>query len=152
RPNAQLAQDAGLKVSNGVEVDAYLRTSDPDIFAAGDVARYPDPVGNETARVEHWVAAERQGQFAALNMVGAQTPFTATPFFWSNHYEDLFLHYVGYASSWETVEIDGDVGAGAYTARYLRAGRAVAAVSNNRNRENVRIQLDMGQARRQAAT
>lgn len=150
KPNTQLAEAAGLKVSNGIEVDIYLRTSDPNIFAAGDVARYPDPVGNETARVEHWVAAQRQGQFAAINMLGAQTPFTATPFFWSNHYEDLYLHYVGYASSWEKVEIDGDVSAGEYTARYFRNGRVVAAVSNNRNRENVRIQLDMGKERKAA--
>ncbi|MFT3728640.1 MAG: FAD-dependent oxidoreductase [Terricaulis sp.] len=151
KPNTQLAEAAGLKVSNGIEVDAYLRTSDAHIFAAGDVARYPDPVGAETARVEHWVAAQRQGQFAAINMLGAQTPFTATPFFWSNHYEDLHLHYVGYASSWERVDIDGDVNAGAYTARYIRNGRVIAAVSNNRNKENVRIQLDMGSERRKTS-
>src|SRR5262249_45089294 len=115
RPNTALAEQAGLKVSNGVDVDAHLRTSDPFIFAAGDIARYPDAVSGESARVEHWVAAERQGQAAAENMLGANAPFTATPFFWSNHY-DLSLHYVGHAPSWDRVELDGDVTAGDFTA------------------------------------
>lgn len=150
RPNVELAQQAGLKVSNGVEVDAYLRTSDPAIFAAGDIARHPDPVSGESARVEHWVAAERQGQAAAINMLDAQTPFTAAPFFWSNHY-DLHLHYVGYASSWDKVEIDGDVAAQNFTARYSRGGRVLAAVSAGRDKENLAIQIEMDQERERAA-
>ncbi|MBS0385255.1 MAG: FAD-dependent oxidoreductase [Proteobacteria bacterium] len=150
RPRVELAQQAGLTVSNGIAVDAYLCTSDPNIFAAGDVARYPDPLGGETARVEHWVAAQRQGQAAALNMLGARAPFAATPFFWSNHY-DLSLRYVGYASSWDTVEIDGDAARGDFIARYLRNGSILAAVSAGRDRENLRHQLAMDEARLRAA-
>lgn len=150
RPNVELAEKAELKVSNGVEVDAYLRTSDPHIFAAGDIARYPDAVSGETARVEHWVAAERQGQTAAMNMLDVQSPLTAAPFFWSNHY-DLSLHYVGNAPSWDQVEIDGDVMRGDFTARYLRDGRVVAAVSAGRDKENLNIQIAMDDERERAA-
>jgi NADPH-dependent 2,4-dienoyl-CoA reductase/sulfur reductase-like enzyme/nitrite reductase/ring-hydroxylating ferredoxin subunit len=146
RPNVELAEQAGLKVANGVEVDAYLQTSNANVFAAGDIARYPDPFSG-TARVEHWVVAERQGQTAALNMLGAQRPFTAAPFFWSNHY-DLRLHYVGYAPSWDRVEIDGDVNARDLTARYFRNGHMLAAVSAGRDRENLTLQIALDEARR----
>ena len=95
-PRTGLAEAAGLTVEDGVVVDANLRTSDPDIFAAGDIARWPDPHTGRDIRVEHWVVAQRQGQVAAANMLGQPTPFAEVPFFWSKHF-DLSLRYVGHA-------------------------------------------------------
>lgn len=145
RPNIELAASAGLRVSSGIHVDAHLRTSDPSIFAAGDVARYPDPSTGEMIRVEHWAVAQQQGQTAAINMFGGSERFCATPFFWSNHYQHS-LHYVGHASSWSHVEIDGAVESGDFTARYFQAGCLLAAASVGRARDSIRLQLELKRA------
>ncbi|HYD86725.1 MAG TPA: FAD-dependent oxidoreductase [Vitreimonas sp.] len=141
-PNVQLAAAAGLSVNNGVLVDGFLRTSAPGVFAAGDIARYRDPRLDEHIRIEHWVAAERQGQTAALNMLGADAVFADTPFFWSKHYEHS-LHYVGQASSWDHVAIEGSIGAADFTARFLRNNRLLAAVSLGRPRETLALHEQM---------
>jgi NADPH-dependent 2,4-dienoyl-CoA reductase/sulfur reductase-like enzyme len=105
-PNVEIAQEAGLKIDNGIVVSATLESSAPNIFAAGDIASWPDPrVGQ--IRVEHWVVAECQGQFAARNMLGANEPFTLTPFFWSRHY-DLTINYVGRSGKDDSRRVDGD--------------------------------------------
>ena len=106
-PRTSLAEAAGLKVDNGVIVNDALRTSAADVFAAGDVARYPEPVSGEHARIEHWVAAERQGQAVARSMLGTGGPFRDAPFFWSQHY-DVTISYVGHASSWDSCAIGGE--------------------------------------------
>lgn len=149
RPNVELAERAGLAVSNGVEVDAFLRSGDAAIFAAGDIAAFPDALSRTRARIEHWVAAERQGQVAAVNMLGGAERYDEAPFFWSAHYHHT-LRYVGYAPKWDRVEIDGSVKARDFTARYSLGGRLLAAVSLNRDLENLEIEQNLNTERRKA--
>jgi NADPH-dependent 2,4-dienoyl-CoA reductase/sulfur reductase-like enzyme len=128
RPRTELADKAGLKLDRGVVVDAYLETSAPGIFAAGDIARWPDPHSGAGIRVEHWVVAQRQGQTAALNMLGHREKFIAVPFFWSQHY-DVPINYVGHAESWDQLTIDGDIAAKDCLLHYKRKGRVLAVAS-----------------------
>ncbi|HHY6932786.1 TPA: FAD-dependent oxidoreductase [Burkholderia ambifaria] len=131
-PDVTLAQDAGLAVDRGVTVDRFLQTSAPDIYAAGDIARWPDPLTGERIRVEHWVVAERQGIAAARNMLGQQRPFDAVPFFWSQHY-DLTVRYVGHAEQWDRVEIDGDLRAHDGSVTYWRGDKRLAVATIGRD-------------------
>ena len=142
RPRIQLAESAGLKVDRGVVVDAYLETSAPGIFAAGDIARWPDPHSGERIRVEHWVVAERQGQAAALNMLGQREAFTTVPFFWSQHY-DVPINYVGHAESWDELKIEGDIPARDCVLRFNRKGRTLAVASIYRDVESLQAELAM---------
>ena len=132
KPRLELAQAAGLKTDRGVVVDANFRTSDPAIFAAGDIARFPEPVTGEPIRVEHWVVAERQGQAAAAAMLGVAEPLAEPPFFWTRQYETT-LHYVGHAQSWDRIEEIGAVGDQDAELRFISGGRVVAVVTLNRD-------------------
>ncbi|MDI9682050.1 FAD-dependent oxidoreductase [Burkholderia cenocepacia] len=138
-PNVELAQDAGLAVERGVTVDRFLQTSAPGIYAAGDIARWPDPLTGQRIRVEHWVVAERQGIVAARNLLGQQRPFDAVPFFWSQHY-DLTLRYVGHAEQWDRVEIDGDLGAHDCSIAYWRGNTRLVVVTIARDLDNLKAE------------
>jgi NADPH-dependent 2,4-dienoyl-CoA reductase/sulfur reductase-like enzyme len=141
-PRTELAEGSGLKVDRGVVVDGFLETSVPGIFAAGDIARWPDVYARDAIRVEHWVVAERLGQTAALNMLGLRVRHTAVPFFWSKHY-DLSIRYVGHAERWDSIEIDGSPGKRNGIARFLRGGRLLAAAAVGRDREALQTEAAM---------
>jgi NADPH-dependent 2,4-dienoyl-CoA reductase/sulfur reductase-like enzyme/nitrite reductase/ring-hydroxylating ferredoxin subunit len=142
RPRLKLAEASGLTVDRGVVVDAFLRTSAPDIYAAGDIARWPDPHSESAIRVEHWVVAERQGQTVARNMLGAEERFDAVPFFWSQHY-DVPINYVGHAEQWDEIAIDGDVNAKDCVLRYKAKGRVLAVASIYRDLDSLKAEFDM---------
>lgn len=145
RPATHVAEAAGLRVDNGVVVNEQLETSARDIYAAGDIARYPDARTGELVRIEHWVHAERQGQAAARNMLGAQQPFTIPPFFWTQQY-DVTVSYVGHASKWERVSIDGAPGSADCRIGYIRDGREAAVATINRDMESLRAEVEFEEA------
>src|SRR5665213_3717344 len=144
RPCIDLAQSAQLTIDRGVRVNSFLETSEPGVFAAGDIARWPDPHSGENMRVEHWVVAERQGQTAARNMLGDAEPFTAVPFFWSQHY-DVRINYVGHAEKWDQIDVDGDIAGHDCVLRLKRAGRILAMVSMSRDLASLQAELAMEQ-------
>jgi NADPH-dependent 2,4-dienoyl-CoA reductase/sulfur reductase-like enzyme len=133
RPRVALAEAARLPVERGILVDAYLETPVPGIYAAGDAARWRDERSGEMRRVEHWVVAERQGQVAAENMLGARTSFKDVPFFWSAHY-DMTIRYVGHAQSWDAVEIEGSLAQKDCLIRYRKGEETLAVATLGRDR------------------
>lgn len=142
RPRIGLAERAGLTVDRGVLVNAYLETSAPDIFAAGDIARWPDGRTGETLRIEHWVVAERQGQAVARNMLGRRQKFSDVPFFWSQHY-DVPINYVGHAEAWDAVDIEGDMASRDCLVRFRRNGKVLAAASIFRDVDSLKEEAAM---------
>ncbi len=145
RPRLRLAERTNLAMDRGVLVNSFLQTSARGVYAAGDIARWPDPHTSEEIRVEHWVVAERQGQTAAANMLGLGERFDAVPFFWSQHY-DVPINYVGHAEQWDDIAIEGDIKAKDCLLRYKRKGRVLAVASIFRDVDSLQAELAMEQA------
>ena len=141
-PRLQFAEAAGLNLDRGVLVNSGLQSSDPNIFAAGDIARWPDPNTGESIRVEHWVVAERQGHVAAANMLGRDQAFTMVPSFWTKHF-DLSIRYVGHAAKWDEARVEGDLAHRDGLVRFRRAGRDLAVATGERDNELLRAELTM---------
>ena len=139
RPNTRLAEQAGIATDNGVLVNEFLETNVRGIFAAGDIARWPDPRSGRI-RVEHWVVAQRQGQTAARNILGAREPFESSPFFWSNHF-DLHIHYVGHGSGGDDASVAGDLKAKQASVIFRSNDKLNAVASVGRDRENLEAEV-----------
>jgi apoptosis-inducing factor 3 len=142
-PRVDLAKEAGLAIDGGVLVNSRLQTSDPHIFAAGDIVRWPDPYSGKDIRVEHWAVAERQGQVAAANMLGHDKEFTMVPFFWTKHF-DLSIRYVGHADKWDEIAIEGDLAKRDALVRFRMNGRDLAIATVERDADCLRAAIAMG--------
>ena len=131
-PDLTLAESAGLDLDNGVLVDASLRSSDPDIYAVGDIAHHDHPVFGHRVRVEHWATALKQPAVAVAALLGQHTSYTELPYFYSDQY-DLGLEYVGYApnGSYDQVVVRGDLARREFVAFWLAYGRIKAAMNVN---------------------
>ena len=144
RPVLQVAEQAGLTTRNGVVVDAQMRSSVPDVYAAGDIVCYPDPNSGNEIRVEHWVVAQRQGQVAARNILGRPDAFTSIPFFWSAQFETT-VAYVGHAGAWDATRVDGDP-ADDCRVEYLAGDRVAAVATIGRDSESLAAEVALEQA------
>ena len=132
KPRTQLAEAAGIAVDRGIIVDKHLRTSAADVYAAGDVARYPDPRAGQAIRIEHWVHAERQGQHVARMILGDDAPFSDAPFFWSAH-QDATIRYVGHAEVFDPPTVAGSLERQDAEVRFSQNGRLMALATVGRD-------------------
>ena len=142
KPSTKLAEDAGLKVDNGVLVNEYLESSEPGIFAAGDISNWRDAYSGERLRIEHWVVAERQGQVAAKNMLGMRERYDLAPFFWTAQF-GVEIRYAGHAKKWSAVKIDGSLRSKKCAVTYQQSGRTLAVATINRDLKSLEVEREM---------
>ena len=132
-----LAQAFALEKDGGLAVDEYLQAAE-DVYAAGDIARFPLALTGQPTRIEHWRVAQQHGQTAARNMLGQRQKFTAAPFFWTQQYGKS-LRYAGHAEKWEEIIYQGDVAQQDFLAFYVLENRIVAAAGMNRDADMIYI-------------
>lgn len=139
-PRVELAREGGLSVAEGVVVDEWLCTSNPDIYAAGDVARYP--YEGDCVRIEHWVVAMGHGRAIARTLVGRGLPYQDVPFFWTHQY-DTAVCLVGNAPDWDTAQLYGDLSAGSAAVAFRAGGRVLAVATVGREKLSLQIEAAM---------
>jgi 3-phenylpropionate/trans-cinnamate dioxygenase ferredoxin reductase subunit len=132
QPDLRLAQQAGLDTERGVLTDEFLRTSAPDVYAAGDVAEYDSVLHDRRLQIEHWDTAFTQGRAAALGMLGGRQPYDVVPYFWSDLADWAKMEYVGPAGIWDEIWWRGSIDDGRFTAWYVNGGRLAAALTVGR--------------------
>jgi 3-phenylpropionate/trans-cinnamate dioxygenase ferredoxin reductase subunit len=135
-PNVELAEVAGLEVANGVVTDEHLRTSDPDIYAAGDVASFQHPLLGKRIRVEHWANARHGGRAAGSAMLGGDAPYDRVPYFFSDQYTSdpsIGMEYAGYVEpgGYDQVVFRGDPASNEFIAFWTESGRVLAGMNVN---------------------
>lgn len=133
-PNVELASACGLAVENGIRVDEFGRTSDPDIFAAGDVTNHPNPFAARNVRLESWENAQNQAIAAARAMLDKGAPYAEVPWFWSDQY-DANIQMIGVPDAWDDEATRGDPASGPFITFHVQAGRICAAVAVNNGRD-----------------
>ena len=136
-PATEIVKGIDRRKDGGLTVDDHLKAAD-NVYAAGDVAAFPDPQTGDTIRVEHWRLAEQHGRVAALNMAGGDVAFDAAPYFWSNQF-DARLDYAGHAEDFDETIIDGDVENGPFVAFYVKGGRVLAASAMKRDEQTMAL-------------
>ncbi len=141
-PNTALAESAGVNCENGILVDSRLQTNRPGVFAAGDIARFPCFPSRRPARIEHWVVAQRQGQVAAMNMLGENREFNEIPYFWSQQF-DLFLSYIGHSAGWNEIRYYGNLAKKEGAAAYIEGSDVTAVLTVGRDRQNLELEAAM---------
>ena len=129
-PEIELLRAAGARISNGVEVDEYCRTSLPDVYAAGDIADHAHPLFGRI-RVEHYNNAEKQGRAAAASLLDEGAPYDYMHSFWSDQF-DQTLEYVGFAAEWDGITVEGSLQDRDFIVRYFRGGELLAAAAMGR--------------------
>jgi NADPH-dependent 2,4-dienoyl-CoA reductase/sulfur reductase-like enzyme/nitrite reductase/ring-hydroxylating ferredoxin subunit len=133
RPATDYVQGMTLNPDGGVPVNPYLQAAD-GLYAAGDIAVFPDPRTGKPVRIEHWRLAEQHGRVAAHNMVGHATKFDSVPFFWTSQF-DLQINYVGHADAWDEIIVDGDIAKAEFIAYYVKDNRVLAAAGCKRDQQ-----------------
>ncbi len=142
RPRTELAEAAGLALDRGILVDEHLQTSVPGVYAAGDVARFPDRRSGRNIRIEHWVHAERQGQHVARMILGDDAPFGDAPYFWSRH-QGASIHYVGHAETFDAPAVDGSLERRDAEVKFLNAGRLLALATVGRDLRSLEAGVEL---------
>ncbi len=133
-PNSEIAEEAGLDIDNGVVVDEQGRTSDPDIFAAGDLTNHPNSLLGRRIRLESWENAQNQGRAAAKAMADQGEEYAEIPWFWSDQF-DANIQMIGLPESWEQLATRGDIAANEFITFYLKDGKIDGAISVNNPRD-----------------